>query len=60
MLAGQTAAAQAVIMTAFEEHRSKPGKADLTEAVLPPIPQPFDRAVLEADTAQQLTPMPCR
>jgi hypothetical protein len=55
MLAGQTTAAQAAIMTAFEEHRSKPGKADLIEPVLPPVPQPFDQAALEADTAQQLT-----
>jgi hypothetical protein len=55
MLARQTTVAQAAIMTAFEEHRSKPGKADLIEPVLPPVPQPFDQATLEVGTAQQLT-----
>jgi hypothetical protein len=55
MLARQTTAAQAVIMTAFEEHHSKPGKAGLIEPVLPPVPQPVDQAALEADTPQQLT-----
>jgi hypothetical protein len=55
MLAGQTIAAQAAIMAAFEEHRSKPGKADLIAPVLPPVPQPFDQAALEASSAQQLT-----
>jgi len=55
MLAEQTTAAQAAIMAAFEEYRSKPGKADLIEPVLPPAPQPFDQAALEAGTAQQLT-----
>jgi hypothetical protein len=55
MLARQTTAAQAAIMTAFEEHRSEPGKADLIEPVLPPVPQPFDQAAVEANTAQRLT-----
>ena len=55
MLAEQTAAAQATIMAAFEEYRPKPGKADLIEPVLPPVPQPFDQAAFEAGTPQQLT-----
>ena len=55
MLAKQTTAAQATITAAFEEHRSKPGKADLIEPVLPPVPAPIDQAALEAGTPQQLT-----
>jgi hypothetical protein len=55
MLAKQTTVGQAAIMTAFEEYRTKPGKADLTEPVLPPLPAPFDQAALETGTAQQLT-----
>src|SRR5262245_45164128 len=53
VLAGQTTAGQAAIMAAFEEQRSKRGKADMIEPVLPPVPRPFDQAVLEAGTAQQ-------
>jgi hypothetical protein len=55
MLAGQITAAQAAIMASFREHRSKPGKADLIEPVLPSVPQPFDQAALAAGPAQQLT-----
>jgi hypothetical protein len=55
MLAGQTTTAQAAIMAAFEVHRSKPGKADLIEPVLPPVPKPLDQAALEAGPPQQLT-----
>jgi hypothetical protein len=55
MLAEETTAAQATIMAAFEGHRSEPGKADLIEPVLPLVPAPFDQAVLEAGTPQQLT-----
>jgi hypothetical protein len=55
MLAKQTTAAQATVMAAFEEHRSKPGKADLIEPILPPVPAPFDQAPLEAGTPQLLT-----
>ena len=55
MLAGQITAAQATIMAAFEEYRARPGKADLIEPILPPVPAPLDQAVLEAGTAQQLT-----
>jgi hypothetical protein len=55
MLAAETTAAQATIMSAFEKHRSKPGKADLIEPALPLVPAPFDQAVLEAGTPQQLT-----
>jgi hypothetical protein len=42
-------------MAAFEEHRSKPGRADLIVPVLPPVPQPVDQATLEAGPAQQVT-----
>lgn len=55
MLAEQTIAAQAAIMGAFEEHRSKPGKSGLIEPVLPLVPAPFDQGALEAGTPQQLT-----
>jgi hypothetical protein len=55
MLADQTAAAQAAIRTAFEEYRTKPGKADLIQPALPPAPAPVNQAALEADTAQSLT-----
>jgi hypothetical protein len=55
MLAKQITAAQATVMAAFEEYRSKPGKADLMEPILPPVPAPFDQAALEAGTPQLLT-----
>jgi hypothetical protein len=38
MLAKQTAAAQEALMAAFAKHAAKPGKADLMEPVLPPVP----------------------
>jgi hypothetical protein len=55
MLAKHTATVQATIMTAFEEHRSKPGKADLIEPVVAPVPAPIDQAALEPGTPKQLT-----
>ena len=55
MLAKQITAAQAAIVAAFGEYRTRPGKADLMEPVLPPAPAPFDQAALEAGTPQQLT-----
>jgi len=55
MLAKQITAAQATVMAAFEEYRSKPGKADLIEPILPPVPPPFEQATLEAGTPQLLT-----
>jgi hypothetical protein len=55
MLAEQTSAAQASLMTALTEYRSKPGKADLTEPTLPPVPVPIDQAGFEDGTPQQLT-----
>jgi hypothetical protein len=55
MLAKQTTAAQVTVMVAFEEYRSKPGKADLIEPTLPPVPASFDQATLEAGTPQLLT-----
>ncbi len=55
MLAEQTVAAQAAIMAAFGEYRTKPGKTGLIEPILPPVPAPFDQAALETGTTQQLT-----
>lgn len=55
MLAKQTAAAQEAVMAAFAEHAAKPGKADLMEPVLPPVPAPVDQAAWETSTPQQLT-----
>jgi hypothetical protein len=55
MLAKQTMAAQEVVMAAFADHAAKPGKADLMEPSLPPVPPPLDQAALEARTPQQLT-----
>lgn len=50
MLAEQTTFAQAAIMAAFEEYHRKPGKADLVEPVVPPVPQSLDQTALEAGT----------
>lgn len=55
MLAQQTTIAQASLMAAFEEHRSKPGQGELVEPVLPAVPRPLDQAGLTAVGAQQLT-----
>lgn len=55
MLAAQTTLAQDAVMAAFEEYRRTPGKADLVEPVLPPVPQPLNQTALEAETPQQLT-----
>lgn len=55
MLAAETTAAQAAVMAAFEKYRSKPGKADLMEPTMSPVPVPFDQTPLEASTPQQLT-----
>jgi hypothetical protein len=55
MLAKQTTAGQETIMAAFAEHSAKPGKSDLIEPTLPPVPPSLDQAALEAGTAQQLT-----
>jgi hypothetical protein len=55
LLAKQTTAAQEAIMVAFAEHVVKPGKADLMEPALPPVPPPLDQAALETDSPQQLT-----
>jgi hypothetical protein len=54
-LAKQTTIGQEAIMAAFAEHAAKPGKADLTEPTLPPVPSPLDQAALDAGTPQQLT-----
>lgn len=55
MLAEQTIIAQASLMAAFEEHRSKAGKGDLVEPTLPPVPRPLDQAALAAGGTQQVT-----
>lgn len=55
ILAKQTTAAQEAIMAAFVEHAAKPGKADLMEPTLPPVPAPLDQAALETDSPSQLT-----
>lgn len=53
--AKQTAAAQEALMAAIAEHAAKPGKADLMEPVLPPVPASLDQAALETGTPEQLT-----
>jgi hypothetical protein len=55
MLAEQTTAEQAAARASFGEYRTRPGKADLIEPILPPVPAPLDQAALDAGTAQQLT-----
>lgn len=55
LLAEQTAAAREAIMAAFTGHAAKPGKADLIEPVLPPVPPPLDQAALDGETPQQVT-----
>jgi hypothetical protein len=55
LLTKQTMAAQENLMAAFAEHRAKPGKANLMEPVLPPVPPPLNQAALEAGAAQQVT-----
>ena len=55
MLAKQTTAAQATVLTAFSEYRARPGKSHLSEPNLPPVPAPLDQAALEAGASQQLT-----
>lgn len=55
MLAKQTTAAQATLVTAFSEYRARPGKSHLSEPNLPPVPTPLDQAALGAGAPQQLT-----
>lgn len=55
MLAKQTAAAQATVLTACSEYRARPGKSHLSEPNLPTVPAPLDQAALEAGAPQQLT-----
>lgn len=55
MLAKQTTAAQATILTSFSEYRTRPGKSHLSEPNLPPVPAPLNQAELETGTSQQLT-----
>lgn len=55
MLAQLTNAAQEAVMAAFAEYVAKPGKADLMEPTLSPVPPPLHQTALEAGTPQQLT-----
>jgi hypothetical protein len=55
MLAKETTAAQATVLAAFSKYRTRPGKSDLSEPNLPPVPPPLDQAELETGTPQQLT-----
>lgn len=55
MLAKQTTAAQATVLTAFSEYRARPSKSDLSEPYLPPVPAPLDQAGLQGGAPQQLT-----
>jgi hypothetical protein len=54
-LAKQTTAAQEALMAAFAKHAAKPGKADLMEPVLPPVPALIDQAARETGTPEELT-----
>lgn len=55
MLTKQVTAAQATVRTACSEYRTKPGKSDLSEPELPPVPGPVDQAALETCVSPQLT-----
>ena len=55
MLAKQTTAAQATVLTSFNEYRARPGKSQLSEPNLPLVPPPLDQAELGTGTSQQLT-----
>jgi hypothetical protein len=55
LLAKQTTAAQATVLTAFSEYCARPGKSQLIEPSLPPVPAPLDQTALEAGAPQQLT-----
>lgn len=55
MLAKQATAAQAAVMAAFDAYSAKPGKGDLVEPNLPPVPPPLQQAALEAGSPEQLT-----
>lgn len=55
MLAKQTIAMQEAVMAAFIQYAAMPGKADLMEPTLPPVPAPLDQAALEAGSPRQLT-----
>ena len=60
MLAKQTTAAQATVLTAFSEYRARPGKSDLSEPYLPPVPAPLDQAGLQGGAPQRFTRRPCQ
>jgi hypothetical protein len=55
MLAKLVTAAQECVMAAFAEHAAKPGKADLMEPTMPPVPPALDQAALDAEAPEQLT-----
>jgi hypothetical protein len=55
MLAKQTIALQTTVLTAFSEYRARPGKSELIEPNLLPVPAPLDQVALEGAPPQQLT-----
>lgn len=55
MLAKETTAAQATVLTAFSEYRTRPGKSDLIEPNLPPVAPPVNQAELESGPPQKVT-----
>jgi hypothetical protein len=55
MLAKETIRAQATVLASFSEYRTRPGKSDLSEPNLLPVPGPLDQAELETGIPQQLT-----
>lgn len=54
MLAKETTAAQATVLAAFSEYRTRPGKFDLVEPNLPPVPPPLNQAALKSGTPQKV------
>lgn len=48
-LLDQTAAAQEMILAALAEHKKEPGKKNLAEPSLPPVPKPLDPGSLYVD-----------
>ena len=55
MLAKQTITLQTTVLTAFSKYRARPGKSELIEPNLLPVPAPLDQAALENGAPQELT-----
>ena len=60
MLAKQTTAAQATVLTAFSEYRARPGKSDLSEPNLPPVPAPLGPGRIGGRCSPAVDPRPCQ